>query len=105
MSFALILAVLLDHWLGEPQKHQQTSDTLKSQSERLVVLLAKYGLKVTGQTDLYLWIKMEKAQEIYTLLAQQGVLTRLFQKPASLRFGLLSNEQQWRQLEECVAKL
>jgi len=57
MSFALILAVLLDHWLGEPQKHQQ------------------------------------------------GVLTRLFQKPASLRFGLPSNEQQWRQLEECVAKL
>lgn len=83
---------------------QQTGLALKSQSIRLVSLLAKYDLRAENATDLFVWVKTSIAPQLYEQLAQQGLLTRLFSVPNSLRFGLPKNEQQWRYLEYCLNK-
>lgn len=78
---------------------RQTQQHLKTHAKRLAFLLAQQGLKVTGGTLLFQWVKTEKAPQIYHTLAQQGVLVRLFDKPKSVRFGLPHDEQQWQRLE------
>ncbi len=87
-------AVLLDtHW------HSQAQCELKQNSDRLAVLLAKNGLKPFGKTNLFLWIKTPLAKQIHQKLAQQGILTRFFDQPLSLRFGLPKNNQHYAHLD------
>jgi len=81
---------------------EKTQIELKKQATRLTLLLDKHGLKVTAQTDLFQWIKTEKAEQIYYALAQKGILTRLFTQPLSLRFGLPENESQWLSLDKVL---
>lgn len=92
------LALQDSHW------HLSTQYNLKKQSDRLALLLTKYGLTPCGRTDLFQWTKTQDAHNIYTSLAYQGVLTRLFNQPPSLRFGLPRNEQQWNMLESALRK-
>ncbi len=93
-------AALLDtQW----QKKMQAE--LKKQSTRLAFLLKKRGLKVTAQTDLFLWARESNATEIHQCLAQKGILTRLFTKPSSLRFGLPKNESQWEHLDQALENM
>lgn len=84
--------------------HLKTQIELKKQSARLALLLTKYGLEVTAQTDLFLWVKMPDAEKIHYSLAEKGILTRLFTQPDSLRFGLPKNELQWKFLEQALNK-
>ncbi len=79
---------------------QQAQDELIKQSKRLNLLLESNRLKVTHKTNLFQWIKTDNAENIYHKLAQQGVLTRLFTQPLSLRFGLPKDENQWQQLDK-----
>ena len=58
-----------------------------------------------GQTDLFHWIKNQHAQHIHHSLARQGILTRLFKRPSSLRFGLPKDEQQWLYLEKTLENI
>lgn len=87
-------AALTDH-----QWQKQTRCDLKKQSARLALLLTAHGLKPDGQTDLFLLIKIAEAKAIHRDLAKQGVLTRLFEQPLSLRFGLPKDEWQWKKIE------
>jgi len=90
-------AALLDQeWIN------QTQDELKQNSNRLAALLTKRGLKPNGKTDLFHWIKTPLAKQVYQNLAQQGVLTRLFPQPLSLRFGLPKNNQQYVDLDAAL---
>lgn len=74
----------------------------KNQSLQLASLLAKHGLKPDGKTDLFQWVNTNDAQYIHHSLAQQGILTRLFNKPPSLRFGLPKSEKQWLHLNNVL---
>lgn len=87
----------------EWQKH--TQKTLKLQSARLTLLLTKNGLMPNGCTDLFQWIKHPDALRTHELLAQRGILTRLFKQPSSLRFGLPKNERQFLHLEKALTGL
>jgi cobalamin biosynthetic protein CobC len=42
--------------------------------------------------------------ERFEALARAGILVRLFQSPASLRFGLPDNEAGWQRLERALAQ-
>lgn len=84
---------------------QKTQAELNNQSQRLTLLLQQNGLKVSNKTDLFQWIKTKNAEEIYQKLAQQGVLTRLFTQPLSLRFGLPKDERQWQQLDKALSRV
>ncbi len=82
-----------------------TRQRLKHQGQRLHCLLGDYGLPADGGTLLFQWIKTPDAPAIHEQLARQAILTRLFENPASLRFGLPANEAQWTRLEQALAAL
>lgn len=49
--------------------------------------------------------KTDNAEYIHRMLAEQGILTRLFNAPASLRFGLPKTELDWQQFETALQQL
>lgn len=83
---------------------QQTRHTLQKQSKQLQLLLVKHGLEPSASTDLFQWKKTPEAKKIHQFLAQQGILTRLFTQPLSLRFGLPKNAQQRLYLEQALGR-
>lgn len=72
---------------------------LLQSSTRLAALLAAHHLPPAGGSPLFQWVRHPHAHEIHVFLARQGILTRYFSEPASLRFGLPGNEPEWARLE------
>ena len=87
------------------EDHQWQTDNqvyLETASNRLVEILSANKLSPTGSTKLFSWIKTPHAKQLHEDLANQGILTRLFSEPDSLRFGLPANEKQWQQLSNAL---
>lgn len=80
-----------------------TRDQLHEQGERLQTLLSRYELSPLGGTSLFQWLPHDVAWQIHAALARQGILTRYFAAPKSLRFGLPANDAQWQQLQQALA--
>src|SRR5690606_5656258 len=59
---------------------------------RLQALLTQHGLNPAGGCALFQWVRTPDAQDLHEALARQGILTRLFIKSSSLRFGLPGDE-------------
>lgn len=79
---------------------QATNRTwLTGESQKLAELLTRHGLPPSGGTALFQWVATPAAGEIYQRLARLGILTRLFDNPASLRFGLPGDERGWAKLD------
>ncbi len=91
--------------LADHKWHANTRLTLKQHGDRLHKLLSQCGLTPSGGCALFQWIKTEQALSIHTRLAQQGILTRYFDKPNSLRFGLPDSEKAWHRLETTLTHL
>jgi cobalamin biosynthetic protein CobC len=83
----------------------QSCKQLKQSSLRLATLLAKHELQPDGGSDLFQWVKTDKSESVHHQLAEQGILTRLFNEPASLRFGLPGTEKDWQRLQTALEKL
>jgi len=81
-----------------------TREDLLRDAQRLSQLLTIHGLQPSGGTALFHWVATPHAAHVHEALARQGVLTRLFTDPASLRFGLPANEAQWQRLESALVK-
>lgn len=81
-----------------------TAESLKRQGLRLFQLLAASGWHPAGGCALFQWIKTDQAPALHERLARQGILTRLFDEPSSLRFGLPAHEAGWRRLEQAMAQ-
>ncbi len=77
--------------------------SLALDAARLAALLRDHGLAPTGGTALFQWVLSADAERIDAALAQQGVLARRFDRPASLRFGLPGEEQDWQRLSVALA--
>lgn len=80
-----------------------TRTLLQVQGQRLYELLAEYSLTPTGGTSLFQWLPHQAAWRIHTALARQGILTRYFNEPGSIRFGLPGTEADWQRLAEALA--
>jgi cobalamin biosynthetic protein CobC len=78
---------------------------LLERSARLAELLRRYDLSPAGGCRLFQWVRHPHAAQLHDALARQGILTRLFDAPASLRFGLPGEEVQWQRLETALATL
>lgn len=76
--------------------------SLATQGERLKQLLTGCGWSPSGGYDLFQWVKNEQAYKLHELLARQGILTRLFHEPASVRFGLPKDESAWQRLAQAL---
>lgn len=81
---------------------QETRRRLLQDAPRLAALLAGAGLAPSAGSALFQWVETPLAADIHQQLASQGILTRLFHAPASLRFGLPQGESDWRRLEQAL---
>jgi len=89
-------ALLDSSWISKMRK------TLKAQSSRLNRILAENKLSVIGNTDLFTLISTERAFELYSALAKEGILVRRFEEhPNWIRIGLPGTEIEWQKLK-CV---
>lgn len=106
-----LLAALLGPWpiagpsrfvttlvLRDSAWQQQTRHALALAAQRLSGLLTQHGLPPDGGCGLFQWLCCANAQSLHEQLAQRGILTRQFDQPHSLRFGLPREEVQWQRL-------
>lgn len=85
------------------QAEQRTR--LLQTSERLAALLIKHSLAHAAGCGLFQWCLREDAARVHHALAQCGILTRLFDTPASLRFGLPPDEAAFERLDRALAEV
>ncbi len=78
---------------------------LVAASARLAASLDRHGLRGGAGTALFQWRPHADARAIHTRLAEQGILTRLFDTPSGLRFGLPGDESGWTRLTAALAQL
>jgi len=78
---------------------------LAADSARLGALLDCHGLSGGGGTALFQWRPTPSAAAIHARLAEQAILTRLFETPAGLRLGLPGGETEWARLEAALSRL
>ncbi len=93
------------HALVDYRWQSEACSSLEYATLRLEELLTKYNLTPSGGTHLFQWVKTPNAKFIHTALARRAILTRFFNAPLSLRFGLPGNEQQWNRLESALHKI
>lgn len=80
-------------------------ERLRTCSERLATLLAGHGLKPTAGCALFQWCRRDDAAALHRALASRGILTRLFDAPASLRFGLPGNNAAFARLDTALREM
>ncbi len=90
---------ILREALGDREWHEAARERLQSCSARLAELLAKHGIAPTAGCAFFHWWRDERAQAMHRALAMRGILTRLFDTPSSLRFGLPGNDDAFERLE------
>lgn len=84
---------------------ETTRARLARDAQRLKALLAGAGWETAGGCALFQWVPTLHALGLHQRLAQRRILTRLFDAPAGLRFGLPGDEAGWTRLERIVATL
>jgi L-threonine-O-3-phosphate decarboxylase len=90
----------------EDRAWQEAARTrLRAAGARLAKLLADCGQPPAGGCELFQWRLSDEALRIHEALARSGVLTRLFESPASVRFGLPGAEPEWQRLETALRAL
>jgi histidinol-phosphate/aromatic aminotransferase/cobyric acid decarboxylase-like protein len=91
---------LTDHvWQTQARMHLQQT------SERLVALLTKRDMAPSDGCALFQWCRRADAATVHRALAQRGILTRLFDTPSSLRFGLPPNDAAFERLDANLAEV
>ncbi len=78
---------------------ENTSRNLTKDSKRLRSLLSRHHLSPDGGCAFFQWVGVSHAEIIHEKLLRQGVFTRLFSVPQSLRFGLPGAESEWGRLD------
>ncbi|QQP98480.1 threonine-phosphate decarboxylase CobD [Lysobacter enzymogenes] len=96
---------VLRHALADRDWQQAMRAQLRAQGERLAALLAAHGLAPSGGSAFFQWRRDPRAAQLHDALARRAILTRLFEQPASLRFGLPGGEDEWRRLDAALAEL
>jgi len=84
---------------------QATGARLQTDGARLAGLLRQYGPASAGGCELFQWCPREEAPWLHESLARRGILTRLFEDPASIRSGLPGPEASWQRLEVALEAL
>lgn len=83
----------------------QTRERLRRDGARLNDLLTACGLTPSGASALFAWCVDDRAPHLHEKLARRGILTRLFESPPSLRFGLPTSEADWLRLNAVLMEI
>ena len=94
--------VIAQHALADRPWHSAMRERLHAQSARLAALLQGCGLPPAGGCSLFQWVPTVAAAAIHEALAREGILTRLFDAPSGLRFGLPAHDAEWTRLERTL---
>lgn len=86
--------------LADSAWQQQQRERLHTASQRLRTLLADQFATDVNHSPLFAYVPLANAAQVHQHLAQQGILTRLFPAPPTLRFGLPANAADWQRLQE-----
>lgn len=78
---------------------------LDQRSARLAAVLRSHGLAPTAGTAFFQWCRDPRAAELHEALAVRGILVRLFEAPASLRFGLPGDDVDFERLDRGLAEV
>ena len=78
---------------------------LHDMSDRLEAVLLRHGMAATVGCAFFQWWQHASAETVHVALARQGILTRLFDTPASLRFGLPPDEAALWRLDDALGAL
>lgn len=93
------------HVLADRLTQRIWRERMHSDSQRLAQLLTAYGMPPQGGCALFQWVAHPDAAALHQVLAEQGVLTRLFESPLALRIGLPASEAAWTRLADALARL
>jgi L-threonine-O-3-phosphate decarboxylase len=85
--------------------HDAARERLRAASEHLRILLVRHGLTPTAGCAFFQWRCDERAAAWHRALASRGILTRLFDTPASLRFGLPGDEAAFSRLDAALGEV
>jgi cobalamin biosynthesis protein CobC len=85
--------------------HVSARMRLMTASKRLAALLARHGLGPTAGCGLFQWCCFDRAPAVHRALARHGILTRLFDTPPSLRFGLLPDDAALERLDKALTEV
>lgn len=91
--------------LADRAWQQAARARLERDAARLSALLDTPNATQRGGCALFQWLVTPQAAEIHRRLAEKGILTRLFNEPAGLRFGLPGDENGWQRLEAAWREL
>jgi cobalamin biosynthetic protein CobC len=69
-------------------------------SERLAILLERFGFEPHGGCALFQWLIADDAEQLHQFMARRGILLRLFVHNSSVRFGLPADEADWARLTQ-----
>jgi cobalamin biosynthetic protein CobC len=75
---------------------------LAAAGPRLAALLTRHGLPPQGGCALFQWVPTVRAPLLHEHLARAGILTRLFEAPLAVRFGLPGSEDEWTRLADAL---
>lgn len=94
----------LRHALADTAWQTQARARLHACSARLTALLTKHQLTPAAGCAFFQWWRDDRAGDIHRALAAQGVLTRVFDRPHSLRFGLPADDAAFERLDAALAR-
>ena len=90
--------------LADVAWHAQARTRLQACSARLAQLLTKHDIVPTAGCAFFQWWRSERAGEMHRALAAQGIFTRLFDQPHSLRFGLPEDDVAFDRLDAALTR-
>lgn len=96
---------VLQRALADRAWQMRARTRLLQASERLAALLCAHGWQPTAGCGLFQWCRRDDAPRVHRALAQRGILTRLFETPASLRFGLPPDDAAFARLDQALREV
>lgn len=91
--------------LADVAWHAAAREWLRAGSDRLASMLSRHGMAPTAGCSFFQWWRDTRAETVHRALARQGILTRLFATPASLRFGLPADDMAFQRLDKALQSL
>lgn len=88
--------------LADTPWQDATRARLAADGARLAELLRRHALTPQGGCGLFQWVPTERAPELHESLARAGILTRLFDSPPAVRFGLPGTDAEWTRLDAAL---
>ncbi|HET6554618.1 MAG TPA: threonine-phosphate decarboxylase CobD [Dyella sp.] len=90
--------------LADRAWHVEARERLHACSAQLASLLTKHGMEPAAGCAFFQWWRDGQPAAMHEALARQGILTRLFDAPHSLRFGLPGDAAAFHRLDQALAR-